>query len=170
MRIRLDTALSTKTNVEGDRFTASVVEPRTYEGATLQGHIAKLNRSGRMTGRTEMSLDFDTITINGRTSPFYGQISKVLATESVKSVDEEGNVESASKTKDTEIRGIGGAALGAIIGAIAGGGTGAAIGAIVGAGAGAGSVYVQGNKDLLLDTGTQIVVRTTAPPASRGGQ
>lgn len=169
LRIRLDTPLSTKTNHEGDRFTASVVEPSTYQGAMVEGHIAKIDRSGRMTGRTEMALDFDTITINGRTNQFAGQITKVFATESVKSVDAEGNVESASKTKDTEIRGIGGAALGAIIGAIAGGGKGAAIGAIVGAGVGAGSVYVQGNKDLILDAGTQMVVRTSAPPAGRGG-
>lgn len=163
LRIRLDTPISSKTNQEGDRFTASVVEPRAYEGATITGHIAKIDRSGRLTGRTEMALDFDTITLNGRSGEFHGQIVKIFATESVKSVDEEGNVETASKTKDTEIRGIGGAALGGIIGAIAGGGKGAAIGAIIGAGVGAGSVYVQGKKDVLLDEGTQMVVRAAAP-------
>jgi len=81
----------------------------------------------------------------------------------VKSVDEEGNVESASKTKETEIRSIGGAVLGAIIGGIAGGGKGAAIGAIIGAGAGAGSVYVQGDKDLILEPGAQMIVRVDYP-------
>ncbi|HZS07406.1 MAG TPA: hypothetical protein VFD58_21400 [Blastocatellia bacterium] len=170
LRIRLNTALSTKTNHEGDPFTARVVEPSAYEGATVQGHIAKIDRAGRMTGRTEMSLDFDTITLKGRTGPFSAQIVKVFASESVKSVDEEGNVESASKTKETEIRAIGGGALGAIIGAIAGGGKGAAIGAIIGAGAGAGSVYVQGSKDLILDAGTQMMVRASGPQAERGGQ
>jgi hypothetical protein len=49
--------------------------------------------------------------------------------------------------------------LGAIIGGIAGGGKGAAIGASIGAGAGAGSVFVQGDKDLILDPGTQMMVR-----------
>ena len=77
----------------------------------------------------------------------------------MKSVDEEANVESASKTKETEIRAIGGAVLGAIIGGIAGGGKGVAIGAIIGAGAGAGSVYVQGDKDLILESGAQMIVR-----------
>lgn len=169
LRIRLNTTLNTKTNHEGDRFTAQVVEPSTYENATVYGHVAKIDRSGRMTGRTEMALDFDTITLrDGRTGSFSAQIEKVFATESVKSVDEEGNVESASKTKDTEIRSIGGAALGAIIGAIAGGGKGAAIGAIIGAGAGAGSVYVQGNKDLILEPGVQMMVRTSAPQAEQG--
>jgi hypothetical protein len=108
----------------------------------LQGHVATIERSGRMTGRAEMELDFDAITLrNGRSGTFNARIEKVFATESVKSVDEEGNVESASKTKETEIRAVGGAVPGAIVGGIAGGGKGAAIGAIIGAGAG--SVYVQ---------------------------
>jgi outer membrane lipoprotein SlyB len=148
------------TNCEGDRFTARVIEPSKYEEAVIQGHAAKIERSGRMTGRTEMALAFDAITLrNGRSGTFHAQIEKVFATESVKSVDEEGNVESASKTKETEIRAIGGAVLGAIIGGIAGGGKGAAIGTIIGAGAGAGSVYVQGDKDLILEPGAQIIVR-----------
>ena len=168
LRIRLETRLTTKTNREGDRFTARAVEPSDYEGAIIQGHIAKIERSGRMTGRTEMALEFDDITLrNGRSGPFHAQIEKVFATESVKSVDEEGNVESASKTKETEIRSIGGAVLGAIIGGIAGGGKGAAIGAIIGAGAGAGSVYVQGDKDLILDPGTQMMARATTPSRER---
>jgi hypothetical protein len=168
LRIRLETRLSTKTNYEGDQFTARVVEPIAYQGAIVRGHVESVGRSGRMTGRTEMALEFDTITLpSGRSSPFHAQIEKVYATESVKAVDEEGNVESASKTKETEIRSIGGAVLGAIIGGIAGGGKGAAIGAIVGAGVGAGSVYVQGNKELILEPGTQMMVRVTVPERER---
>jgi hypothetical protein len=162
LRIRLETRLTTETNREGDRFTARVIEPGEYEGAVIQGRVAKIERSGRMAGRTEMALDFDAITLrNGRSGPFQAQIEKVFATESVKSVDGEGNIESASKTNETEIRSIGGAVLGAIIGSIAGGGKGAAIGAIIGAGAGAGSVYVQGDKDLILEPGAQMIVRAT---------
>jgi len=161
LRIRLETGLTTETNCEGDRFTARVIEPSKYEGAVIQGHVAKIERSGRMTGRTEMALDFDAITLrNGRSGTFNAQIEKVFATESVKSVDGEGNIESASKTKETEIRSIGGAVLGAVIGGIAGGGKGAAIGAVIGAGVGAGSVYVQGDKDLILEPGAQMIVRT----------
>ncbi|HEX5083816.1 MAG TPA: hypothetical protein VFY40_17340 [Blastocatellia bacterium] len=165
LRIRLETLLTTELNREGDSFTARVIEPREYEGALIEGHIAKIERSGRMTGRTEMALDFDAVTLrNGRSGPFHAQIEKVFASESVKSVDEEGNVESASKTKETEIRTIGGAVLGAIIGGIAGGGKGAAIGAIIGAGTGAGSVYVQGDKDLILEPGAQMLARVDHLP------
>src|SRR5205823_12799305 len=98
-----------------------------------------------------------------RTCPMQGQIEKVYVSESVKSVDEEGNVETSSRTRDTEIRSAGGAVLGAIIGGIAGGGKGAAIGAILGAGAGAGSVYVEGQDALELYSGTEMVIRAGAP-------
>ncbi len=161
LKLRLSEILNTKVNKEGDRFKAKVIEPTGYEEAVVEGHIARLNRSGKLTGKTELALDFDTITMpDGRTASFRVEIIKIYATESVKSVDEEGNIETSSKTKDTQIRTAGGAALGAIIGAIAGGGKGAAIGAIVGAGAGAGSVYVQGNKDIILEPGTEMSVRT----------
>jgi outer membrane lipoprotein SlyB len=75
-------------------------------------------------------------------------------------VDEEGNVETSSRTRDTTVRTGGGAAIGAIIGAIAGGGKGAAIGALIGAGVGAGSVFIQGQKDLILEPGSEMTVRT----------
>lgn len=162
LRLRLTSALSTKTNNEGDRFTARVVEPATYEGATVEGYIARIERSGKMTGHTEMALEFDTITLrDGRRSPFYAQIEKIYIGDSIKTTDEEGNVDSATKTRDILIRSGGGAALGAIIGAIAKGGKGAAIGAIIGAGVGAGSVFIQGKKELILDKGTEMSVRTT---------
>lgn len=168
LRLRLMSALSTKTNNEGDRFTARVVEPTAYDGATVEGHIARLERSGKMTGHTEMALDFDTITFrDGRRSPFYAQIEKIYIGDSIKTADEEGNVESASKTRDILIRSGGGAALGAIIGGIAKGGKGAAIGAIIGAGVGAGSVFIQGKKELILDQGTEMSVRTTSTVRER---
>ncbi|HZS07929.1 MAG TPA: hypothetical protein VFD58_24055 [Blastocatellia bacterium] len=162
LRLRLMTALSTRTNREGDRFTAQVIEPRAYEGATVEGHVARIERSGRMSGHAEMALEFDTITLReGRSSPLYAEIEKIYASDSIKTMDREGNIESASKTKDVVIRSAGGAALGAIIGGIAKGGKGAAIGAIIGAGVGAGSVFIQGEKDLILDAGAEMSVRTT---------
>ena len=55
-----------------------------------------------------------------------------------------------------------GAAAGAIIGGIVGGGKGALIGLIVGGAAGVGTVYVEGNKDLVLDPGTEMVIRVAS--------
>lgn len=168
MKIRLSSQISTKTNREGDRFTAVVLDPSDYADAVVEGHIAKLNRSGKATGKTELALAFDSITLrDGRGGRFAAQVEKVYQSETVKTVDEEGNVETSSRTKDTATRSVGGAALGAIIGGIAGGGKGAAIGAAIGAGVGAGSVFIQGGKELVLDPGTEILIRTAAPARTR---
>jgi hypothetical protein len=168
MKIRLNTEISTKTNREGDKFTAVVLDPSDFAEATVEGHIAALNKSGKATGKTELSLAFDTIRLrDGRGSRFGGQVEKVYQSESVKTVDEEGNVESGSRGKDTATRGVAGGALGAIIGGIAGGGKGAVIGGILGAGVGAGSVLVQDGKNLILEPGTEILIRTAAPARTR---
>ncbi len=164
VRLRLETQISTKTNQDGDKFTAFLVEPKEFEGAIIEGHIGKVKRSGKLTGQTELALEFDSITFkDGTTAEFRAQVERIYATEQVKTIDDEGNVQTGSTTKDTTIRSAGGGALGAIIGGIAGGGKGAAIGAILGAGIGAGSVYVQGNKDLIFDPGTEMQVRTFGP-------
>jgi hypothetical protein len=164
VRLRLESEISTKTNQEGDKFTAFLVEPQEYEGAIIEGHIAKVKRAGKLTGQTELALEFDRITFrDGTATEFRAQVERIFATEKVKTIDEEGNVQTGSTTRDTTIRSAGGGALGAIIGGIAGGGKGAAIGAILGATVGAGSVYVEGNKDLVFDPGTEIQVRTIGP-------
>jgi hypothetical protein len=168
MKIRLTSQISTKTNREGDRFQAVVLDPSEYADAVIEGHIAKLNRSGKATGKTELALAFDSISMrDGRSGRFAAQIERVYESETVKTVDEEGNVETGSRTKDTATRSAGGAVLGAIIGGIAGGGKGAAIGAAIGAGVGVGSVFIQGGKDLILDPGTEILIRTAAPARER---
>ncbi len=168
MKIRLNTEINTKVNREGDKFTAVVLDPSDYSEAIIEGHIAALNKSGKATGKTEMSLAFDSIRLrDGRGSRFAAQVERVYQSETVKTVDEEGNVETSSRSKDTATRTVGGGALGAIIGGIAGGGKGAAIGAIIGAGVGAGSVFVQGGKELILEPGTEILIRSAAPARTR---
>lgn len=163
LRIRLSSPISTKTGRVGDTFKATVVQPSTYESATVEGHIATLNRSGRVSGKTEVGLAFDSVTLqDGRTARIDGELVRVYESESVKRVDEEGRVETGSRTRDTEVRGGIGAAAGAIIGGIVGGGKGALIGLIVGGAAGVGTVYVEGNKDLVLDPGTEMVIRVAS--------
>lgn len=163
-RLRLEDKLSTKTSQAGDQFRAVVIEPLEYENLIVEGKVADIKRAGKLTGQTQMSLSFDSIQgKDGVRYPFHGQLVKVFATEKVKTIDEEGNVQTGSTTKDTTIRTAGGGALGAIIGGIAGGGKGAAIGAILGATVGAGSVYIQGNKDLTFEPGTEIQVKTAGP-------
>lgn len=162
----LDNQLSTRQAREGDRFTMTVRSPAEYDGAVIEGYLGRVNRSGKVSGRTELAMNFERIRMrNGTTRPFDGYIESVRTPngEDVR-VNNEGVVsEQTSQTTTTVARTGIGAALGAVIGAIAGGGKGAAIGAAVGAGAGAGSVYIQGRDDLDLARGTEFTIRANSP-------
>ena len=162
----LNNNLTTRDTQVGDRFTMTVRDPAQYQGAVIEGRVASVGRSGRVTGRSEISLNFDTIRLrDGRTHQFAGFIESVRTAngESVQ-IDNEGGVrDDDSRGSTTAQRAAIGTAVGAIIGAIAGGGKGAAIGAIIGAAGGAGSVYVQGRDDLELLNGTEVTIRASAP-------
>jgi len=133
----------------------------------IEGHIADMERSSRLFGRSLMSLDFDDIRVSdGRTYQFAGLVESINARNGeIVRVDTEGTILDQNQTTRTGERAALGTAVGAIIGAIAGGGRGAAIGAILGAGAGAGSIYAEGRNDLYLDRGTEVVIRAGAPYA-----
>ena len=163
----LNTNLSTQTARDNDRFTLTVRSPSQYDGATIEGYVTNVNRAGKISGRSDLTLNFDTIRLrDGRTYRFAGILDSVRTPDGQNvRVDNEGAVrEGDSQTTRTVQRAAIGTAVGAIIGAIAGGGKGAAIGAVIGAGAGAGSVYVQGRNDLELNTGTEVTIRATGPP------
>ncbi len=161
----LRTAVSTKTSQNGDRFTMEVTSPSEFNGATIEGRVATTQRSGQVTGRANMSLEFDTIRLrDGRTYRFAGIVDDVTSANGEKvTVNNEGTVRDNNQTTKTVTRAGIGAALGALIGAIAGGGQGAAIGAAVGAGAGAGTVILQGRGDVELTQGTQFMITASAP-------
>src|SRR5262249_36521556 len=48
LRLKLNSAIDTRTSRRGDRFTALVISPSDYDGATIEGHIANVQRSGRV--------------------------------------------------------------------------------------------------------------------------
>jgi hypothetical protein len=161
----LNTDLTSKQAKQGDRFAMTVRQPTQFEGAVIEGTIASVDRSGRLSGRSQMSLNFDTIRLrNGQTYKFAGILESVrtLNGDTVK-VDGEGSAKGDNQTTQTIERAGIGTAIGAIIGAIAGGGKGAAIGAVIGAAGGAGSVYVQGKDDVELPSGTELTIRAGAP-------
>jgi hypothetical protein len=161
----LNSDLTTQNAQPDQKFTMTVRSPTQYEGATIEGYVSSVNRGGRISGRSEMTLNFDTIRLSdGRSYRFAGILENVRTPNGdVVRVDNEGAVRESDQTNKTIQRTAIGTAVGAIIGAIAGGGKGAAIGAVVGAGAGAGSVYVQGRNDLELISGTEITIRATGP-------
>jgi len=161
----LRTPVSTKTSQNGDRFQMEITSPSQYNGAVIEGRVAKTERSGRVSGRANLSLEFDTIRLrNGQTHRFAGVVDSVrLANGENVSVNNEGTVRDNNQTTKTVTRAGIGAALGALIGAIAGGGQGAVIGAGVGAGAGAGTVILQGRDDVELSEGTEFMITASAP-------
>jgi len=161
----LNDNLTTENAQQNQRFTMTVRSPNQYDGATIEGFVTSINRGGRISGRSELTLDFDTIRMrDGRSYRFAGILESVRTPNGdVVRVDNEGVVRDSDQTNKTVTRTAIGSAVGAIIGAIAGGGKGAAIGAVIGAGAGAGSVYAQGRNDLELNTGTEVTVTATGP-------
>ncbi len=168
----LNDPIKTGTSQVNDRFTMEVTSPSQYRGAIIEGHVTEADKSGRVSGRANISLDFDTIRMpNGQTYQFAGIIDGATAAngDDIK-VNNEGTVRDSSQTTKTVTRAGIGAALGAIIGAIAGGGSGAAIGAAVGAGAGAGTVLIQGRDGIDLGEGSTFRITATGPNGSQTGR
>ena len=156
--------IATNASYSGDPFTMEVTSPGQYSGAIIRGRLTSVERSGRVTGRANLSMEFDTIQYRGRTYSFAGIIDSAREADGdTISINNEGGVRDSNQTTRTVTRAGIGAALGALIGAIAGGGEGAAIGAAVGAGAGAGSVLIQGRDNLQLEQGTEFSITATGP-------
>lgn len=161
----LENDLTTKVSQNNDVFRLTVQSPNEFRGAVIEGYISGLTRSGQVSGRSQITFNFERITLrNGQTYDFAGFLQSV-ADQNGKTVkiDAEGVARGDDQTKQTVTRGGIGAGLGAIIGVIAGGGRGAAIGAIIGGSVGAGSVIVQGKEDLELKKGSSITVQAASP-------
>ena len=161
----LEKDIATKVSQNNDRFALVVQSPNQYRGAIIEGYISGVNRSGKVSGNSQVTFNFERIRLsNGQTYDFAGFLQSATD-ENGKAVkiDTEGTAKGDSQTKETVKRGGIGAGVGAIIGAIAGGGKGAAIGAIIGGSAGAGSVIVQGKDDLQLKAGSSITVQASTP-------
>ena len=161
----LENPIDTKVSQNNDRFRLTVQSPDEFRGAIVEGYISGVGRSGQISGRSNITFNFQKITLrDGKAYDFAGSVQGIKDTfgKDVK-VDTEGTAKGDSQTKETAKRGGVGAGIGALIGAIAGGGKGAVIGAIIGGGAGAGSVAVQGRHDIQLQKGSVITVTSSSP-------
>ncbi len=137
--VRMIDPVDSEVNHLGDTFKASIDEPVVVNGNTVIPRgadvVVKLvqdKQSGKIAGRTELTLDLVSVKVNGKDVDVNTQ-----------------DVTTASKSRTERSAAVigGTAALGAIIGAIAGGGKGAAVGAVSGAGAGtAVQVLTKGQK------------------------
>ncbi len=161
----LDNKITTKASQNNDRFSLKVESPNEYRGAIVEGYISGIERTGKISGSSKLTLNFETIRLrNGQTYDFAGVLQSITdAQGKTIKINDEGQVKGDSRTKETVKRGGIGAGVGAIIGGIIGGGKGAIIGATIGGGAGAGSVAIEGKDDLELEQGSQITVQSTSP-------
>jgi len=164
MRIELLNNITTEDSHKGDHFQATVIEPKDFENATIEGTVIDVKRPGKVRGTAELQLSFNEIRMaDGRSAKLSAQVIEVIRTgggEGVGKVDAEGGVQGQDSTK-RDVQKIGGAAgIGAVIGAIAGGGSGAAIGATIGAGVGTAGVMTERGHDIHLYRGQQLRIRT----------
>ena len=136
--VRMIDAVNSNNTDVGQTYKASLDEPLVVDGRTVAPkgsdatvRVARVDQSGTITGREEIALVLNDITVNGR-----------------RYTAETENAEVAAKSRSKESAKIigGTAVVGAIIGAIAGGGKGAAIGAASGAGAGTAIQAIRGQK------------------------
>jgi hypothetical protein len=148
-----------------DRFRMTVQAPNEYRGAVIEGYLSGISRSGKVTGRSQITFNFERIKLaSGQTYDFAGFLQNVTDENGkIVKVDTEGTARGNSQTKETVKRGGIGAGIGAIIGAVIGGAPGAAVGAVIGGAGGAGSVVLQGKDDLRLRKGSSITVQSSSP-------
>ena len=130
--VRANETIDSATAAEGQTFEVqvtrdvndadgNVVIPKGSDGRLV---IKSASKGGHFKGASDLVLDLQSVTINGR--------EYTIDTADISQKGKSG----VGANKRTAVYTGGGAALGAIIGAIAGGGKGAAIGAGAGAGAG----------------------------------
>lgn len=164
LALELITPVSTDASQRGDRIQARVVEPAQYANYIVDGHIAEVKRPGKVKGTAQLQLAFDQIrSPDNRTAELHAELVEIapMGGDNEPNVDSEGGVKGRDSTKDDAAKVGAASGIGAIIGAIAGGGKGAAIGAIIGGGAGTAGVMTQRGKDIRLDRGQHLKIRTS---------
>jgi hypothetical protein len=163
LALELLTPLSTDATQRGDRFQARVVEPAEYAGFIVDGRVSQVRRPGKVKGVAELQLAFDQIrSTDNRTATIHAELLEITPMgDNQPEVDAEGGVKGPDSRKDDAARVGAASGIGAIIGAIAGGGKGAAIGAIIGGGAGTAGVMTQRGKDVRLERGQHLKIRTS---------
>ncbi|MFN7995211.1 MAG: hypothetical protein U0Q18_16500 [Bryobacteraceae bacterium] len=164
--LALINSLSTKHTSEGDRVYLETVFPITQDGrivipkgSFVAGTVTEVKRAGRVKGKAELFLRFDSLTLpNGVTRDFRSR----LGGSDTGDVDrQEGKIRGESnKGGDAKTVGEGtavGASVGTIAGSVAGHpGMGAGIGAATGAAAGLAGVLLSRGPDLILPKGTTV--------------
>jgi len=153
--IRMIDAVNSQTTRVGQTFRASIDEPVTLgdrqiipRGADVLTKLVDDQQSGKIEGRTVLTLALVSISVNG-------QMVDVTSTD----------VRTASSSRAGKSAGLigGGAAVGAIVGALAGGGKGAAIGAASGGVLGGATTVLMKGQEVKIPSETRLTFRLQYP-------
>jgi hypothetical protein len=155
LTVRLIDPVDSQKDTLGQTYRATLDEPVMVNGETVLPRgvdvVAKLvddKQSGKLEGRTVLTLDLQSITVNGRTVD--------IDTQEVTQASD-------SRTKRTGMVVGGLAALGAIVGGIAGGGKGAAVGAVSGAGVGTAAQVMTKGQRVFIPSETRLTFSLQQP-------
>jgi hypothetical protein len=163
-------SISTKHSAPGDRVYLETVFPVVLDGrmvippgSYVAGTVTQVKRPGRVKGRGELYIRFDSLTLpNGVTRDFRARVASLDGRGSETLDREEGKIRSDSN-KGGDARTVGETTVtGASVGAIAGGagagrfGMGAGIGAAAGAAAGLIGVLATRGPDAVLARGSTV--------------
>ena len=160
LRIRLDDTMNSVDSNVGDPFRAIVVDSGEYRDARVYGHIAEIDTSGRIKGRTSMMLRFDRLVMpDGRRAPIHAEIVELYHAPSGEKVDVEGAIESRGRGRKSIEHTVIGAGAGALLGGIFGGGKGAGIGSVIGGAGGLGTTAFHGHQKITLSSGLEMMIR-----------
>lgn len=162
--LNLLNSVSTKTAAEGDRVYLAtgfpvlvggrvVVPPGSY----VAGTVTSVKRAGKMKGRAELYVRFDSLTLpNGVTRDFRSRPGSLDGSNRGELDRTEGKIKGDSdKIGDTTKVGTG-AGWGAMVGGMSSGAKGAGIGAAAGAAAGLIGVMMSRGPDAMLERGTTL--------------
>ncbi len=167
--LSLINSVSTKNAVPGDRVYLESVFPILVDGrivippgSYVMGTITDIRRPGKVKGRGEFHLRFDSLTLpNGTTRDFRAHVTGLDGRASEELDHKEGTIRSEGN-KAGDVRTVGetaaaGASIGALAGSVSGApGMGAAIGAGAGAAAALAGVLFTRGPEAVLAKGTTI--------------
>jgi hypothetical protein len=163
--ITLVSEISTRTAEEGDGVYARTVFPITANNqivipvdSYVRGRVVRAERAGRVTGRAELTLSFQTLILpSGLSVPLYASLAGIGNTlaEQLGESTVEGEATKGEDAGTITTRAGTGAGVGAIAGRSA---AGAGVGAAVGAAAGLGQVLLTRGADVVLPPGTTIEI------------
>jgi len=153
--VRMVDSIDSEMHRPGDQFSATLEDPITLgneviapKGAKAVVRLADATDSGKLTGKTALTLQLMSVVIDGK---------------AVELTSSDVMQESGSRTQRTAKSAAAVGVLGAIIGGIAGGGKGAAIGAAAGAGAGAGAQILLDPQKVKVPSEAVLTFVTAAP-------